>query len=1031
LDSGQRLVVDHRGGVLRVLAGPGTGKTTTLIESVVERVERRAVPIENILLLTFSSLGAGELRDRVTARLQRTISQPVARTFHSYAFGLLRQAAVLRGDPQPRLLSGSERDVTLRELLAGRLEDGADKWPADLAVAVRTRAFVDELSDLLMRAVERDVQPETLRALGRKNRRPDWVAASGVLADYLEVTSLKAPGAFDAAELIQRANHELRQNPNLLKAERKQRRRIFVDEYQDTDPAQTALLRLVATGADELILIGDPDQSIYSFRGSDHYAMSSTDQDFGTGQDFGTDRNFRASSRRGNRSIDVVPTVSLTVCRRSGSDLVDATRRLARRLSGPVQHRELSAADGLPVGSMSVALFGSSSAEASFLAATLRRAHFEDHVPWSEMAVLVRSASSAVDSLRRGLASAGVPVAQAVRGALTDEALIGQLLGLLRCVTRPDLVSAELAESLLASSIGGADPLQITRMHRYLRRLPDGPASMAELLTEPGVIGFLPPALRRSAERVRAVIAAGQQSMATGGSAEQVLWVVWQATGLSDRLERRSLAGGPDGSRADRDLESVLAIFIEAGKVSERAPGGGVDQLHEWVSQLQIADASILGVRSSSEAVAVLTAHASKGLEWDVVCLPGVQEGLWPNLRQRGSLLGADVLVDLLADRPAATSGLVAARLSEERRLFYVAATRARRSLLVTALDTEDAQPSRFLDELDPLETKRPIAAAKRRFVLPGLVAELRAVVIDEAVDATDREAAAHELARLAAAGVRGAHPDDWWGLNELSSASPIRNADAGPVPIRPSKFEAYLDCELKALMTELGAADSSDEVAASIGSLVHSVAELAPEGTTAAELMARLEPGWARLEFSAPWQSVSELVRARRMLTRLAGWLLESRTNLTFVAAEESFRVEVGDAVLSGTVDRLERDADDRLVIIDLKTGKVKPAVKDVLAHAQLAAYQFAVSEGGFDSGTKVEPGGARLVQLGTSGKTEQVQSPMNEFDDPDWVRTELARIATVLRGNTVTARVGKGCKNCPVKTSCPVHEAGRQVTK
>src|SRR5438874_305693 len=83
-----------------------------------------------------SRLAAGELRDRVTARLQRTISEPVARTFHSYAFGLVRRAAVLAGDPPPRLLSGSEQDVTLRELLAGRLADRSDDWPAELAAAV-------------------------------------------------------------------------------------------------------------------------------------------------------------------------------------------------------------------------------------------------------------------------------------------------------------------------------------------------------------------------------------------------------------------------------------------------------------------------------------------------------------------------------------------------------------------------------------------------------------------------------------------------------------------------------------------------------------------------------------------------------------------------------------------------------------------------------------------------------------------------------------------------------------------------------
>src|SRR6476646_3696155 len=274
LDAAQLQVVRHDRGVLRVLAGPGTGKTTTLVEAVAHRVIERDIPVEQHLLLTFSRPAAGQLRDRLTARLRRTISEPIARTFHSYAYGLVRRAAVLAGDVPPRLLSGSEQDVTLRELLAGRLADGTDDWPVGLSAAVQTQAFADELRDLLMRAIERDVWPDRLAELGHQHGRRDWVVAADILQEYFDVTSLQAPGAFDAAELIQRASWELRENPELLQAERAKRRRIFVDEYQDTDPAQVELLKLVAASADELVLIGDPDQAIYAFRGAEQSALA-------------------------------------------------------------------------------------------------------------------------------------------------------------------------------------------------------------------------------------------------------------------------------------------------------------------------------------------------------------------------------------------------------------------------------------------------------------------------------------------------------------------------------------------------------------------------------------------------------------------------------------------------------------------------------------------------------------------------------------------------------------------------------------
>ena len=229
LDEAQRRVVEHDGGPLLVLAGPGTGKTTTLVEAAVARVQR-GVPVEHILMLTFSRRAAGELRDRVTARLDRTVREPVARTLHSYAFGVLRMAAVADGLPAPRLLSGPEQDVILRQLVAG---NPPDRWPAALQPALPTRAFAGELRDLLMRAVERGLDGPALAALGRARGRADWVAAGEFLAEYQDVTALGNPGGYDPAELIRSALSVLEDNPELLAAER-QTSGDFVAECRPT-----------------------------------------------------------------------------------------------------------------------------------------------------------------------------------------------------------------------------------------------------------------------------------------------------------------------------------------------------------------------------------------------------------------------------------------------------------------------------------------------------------------------------------------------------------------------------------------------------------------------------------------------------------------------------------------------------------------------------------------------------------------------------------------------------------------------------
>ncbi len=191
LDAAQRAVVDHTEGPLLVLAGPGTGKTTTLVESVAARVERGSDPAR-ILVLTFSRKAAVELRDRMAARLGAARG-PQATTFHSYCYALVRahQDADLFADPL-RLLSGPEQDVTVRELLAGQLDLEKEglahvRWPDELRACLTTRGFADEVRAVLARSRELGLGPDALAAFARRTGRPDWSAAAQFLAEYLDI----------------------------------------------------------------------------------------------------------------------------------------------------------------------------------------------------------------------------------------------------------------------------------------------------------------------------------------------------------------------------------------------------------------------------------------------------------------------------------------------------------------------------------------------------------------------------------------------------------------------------------------------------------------------------------------------------------------------------------------------------------------------------------------------------------------------------------------------------------------------------
>jgi superfamily I DNA/RNA helicase/RecB family exonuclease len=1003
LDDAQRRVVEHGRGPLLVLAGPGTGKTTTLVEAAVARVQA-GVPVEQILMLTFSRRAAGELRDRVTARLDRTLREPIARTLHSYAFGVLRMAAVTNLLPVPRLLSGPEQDVIMRQLVAG---NPAERWPAALRPALQTRAFAAELRDLLMRAVERGLDGPALGALGRARRRVDWIAAGEFLGEYQNVTALGNPGGYDPAELIRSALSVLEDDAALLATERSARRHIFVDEYQDTDPAQAELLALLAEGAEELILVGDPDQSIYAFRGADESAIRDVDARFGD-----------------------VPVVALTTSRRAGPTLLAASRRIAERLPGRAEQRRLVAAEGLPAGGAEVAIFRSPSQEAAYVAGVLRRAHL-DGLAWSRMAVLVRSTSTMLGTLRRAMITAGVPVA--VRGAdlpLAEQPAVAMLLDVMRCVLDPPALTEDVAERLLLGPIGAGDTVYLRRLRRALRQLaePMGQATLlAPALLDPKGAAVLPEHVRRPVARLAAVLDAGRLAVADG-SPEEVLWAVWDVSGLARRWELASRQGGAAGAAADRDLDAIVALFDAAARFTDRLPAAGTAAFAEHLAAQQISGDRLVPGSAEIEAVTILTAHASKGLEWDLVCVANVQEGSWPDLRRRGSLLGSELLVDMLAGRDGAGVSVVAPQLAEERRLFYVAVTRARQRVVVTAVAGDEERPSRFLDELDPIDGQRELCPPQRGVHLAGLVAELRAVVCDPQADADERQHAAAALATLAAARVPGADPGRWWGLAGLSDDGPVADP-ARPVAVSPSRIESFLRCELRALLTDLGARDG-DQISASLGRLVHELAAAAPLGTDLAEYERLLDEHWATLDFGAPWFARNERARASKILARLVDWLRLSRGELELVGTEQGFEVEIDDAVIRGRVDRLERDHDGRLVVVDLKTGKSKPKPDELLKHPQLAAYQLAIEHGAFESGDRA--GGAQLVQLAAGGEKTSVQGqgPLAESEDPDWIAEQVRYVAARLRGSEFTATIGADCRNCDVVASCPLQTEGRQVT-
>jgi superfamily I DNA/RNA helicase/RecB family exonuclease len=1015
LDPQQQRVVEHRSGPLLVLGGPGTGKTTVLVELVAARV-RAGLDPGHVLLLASSPRSAAALRDRLAQRIGGVLREPPARTPHSYAFGLLRRQAVRAGLPTPRLLSGAEQQLVITDLLAG----DPTRWPVEVRPALRTRAFANQLRDLLLRAVERGVDPADLAELGRRYDRPLWVAAAAFAHEYAGVTALAHPGAYDPAELVRAAVDLLREQAAVLAAEQSLRRLVVVDEYSEADPALVDLLRLLAGGGRDLVVSGDPDTSVFGFRGAEPALLARFPTDFP-----------RADG-------SAAPGVLLTVNHRLGPQLLDVAARVSARLGGAGPQRRMSSA--VPAGNggpgTAVRVLASSMDEVTQVAAHLRRRHLLAGVPWSQMAVLVRAAGD-LAPMRRGLARHGVPVAQrAEEVALAQQAPVRALLDLLAVLVGRDAPTPERVDDLLCGPYGGLDPVRLAAVRRSLleeeRRA--GGTRRADELVVAAVLGdgAVPPRAR-AVLGLRAVLAAGR-SAAGVGSVEDVLWALWEAAGVAPGWREAALAGGEDGTAADRDLDAVLALFDAAGQFTDRLPGAGPAAFLDHVRAQQVPAAAGSAPGRDPQAVTVLTVHAAKDREWDTVAVCRVLEESWPDLRRRDTLLGIVDLLELRSTgRVAGPAEQVSALLAAERRLFYVAVTRARRDLLVTAVDDGEVRPSRLLEDLCPADRPEPsVGLPDRVLSLPRLVGELRAAVCDPAASEADRAEAARLLAVLARERVPGAHPDQWYGLPAVSDPRPLSERGQ-PLTLSPSQVEKYLRCPLRWMLQRAGG-DTGGAVRAAIGSLVHDLAfEAAAQSLSAEEVWASYERRWADLDTGQGWLARRERRRVDAMVQRLLGWLADETRDL--VGAEVDMRVQVGDVVVAGRVDRLERGPDGSLVVVDFKTGASTPTRAEVAEHPQLGVYQWALGAGGAEPvvGPDVVPGGGRLVHLGLrrgERAKEQDQPALGQADDPQWPRALVEQVRAGASRPAFAALVGSWCGGCPVRTSCPAQPEGGRVT-
>ena len=980
LDPGQRAVVDLPDGVsAAVLGAPGSGKTTTIIELVADRVDARGWSPDALLVLASSRAAATRLRDRLAVRIGVPSNGPLARTVSSFAFELVGAAARAAGTEAPRLVTAAEQDADIAAILEGHLEGGGPAWPEMLDASVRRlRGFRTELRELMARATEYDVSPSRLRELGRTTGRAAWVAAADFIQEYLDIVASSRTHQLDPAELARFAVVAVRDGRPDDRVSRL--RLVVVDDLQEATESTLALLRALSARGVTVIAFGDPDVAANAFRGGEPDALG------------------RLSSVLGDPELRqlVLPSVyrqsgplrALTsaVTARIGAAAA-GTQRAAVAVATPPTSPERPPSPPSPP-PLSRIEATSPAREWAAVARVLREEHLKRGVPWSQLAVIVRNGGLA-PGVSRALALAEVPTRTASGGvALRDEMAARALLSLVEVGVGRSELTGERAAELLMSPYGGLDALSLRRLRLALRaeelagggvRVSD--VLLVEALDAPGRFATIDSRPARQAERLAETLAELRSST---GSIEDLLWLAWDRSRLAKPWHDQALGSGPVAAEANRNLDAVVALFTAAKRFAERRPDAPASEFLAEVLDAEVPE-DVLAPGRSDDVVLVTTPSGAVGMEFRTVVVAAVQDGIWPNLRARGSLLEPQNLLRALQAGETTTLDDRKLVLDDELRMFALAVSRASDRVILAAVANDDEQSSVFFSLLPP-GTPVLDSASRPPLSLRGFTGSLRRTLADPHSKRSDAAAAAGSLAELARLGLPGADPDDWHGLEPISSSGPLYEGDS--IPVSPSRMERLEESPLDWFLETIAGGDSG--VVAGVGTILHWAMETTDDPVVE-RLWSAVESRWNELVFESPWLAERQRQLARGFTEALADYLADfHREGMTLVAAEGRFRLEYGEVVgaglrddgsvtpaivVKGSIDRIERDVDGRVVIVDLKSGRPITSPAEIAAHPQLGSYQLAYAEGKFDEqleGIEHLPGGAKLlfVREGKDGK-------------------------------------------------------------
>ena len=657
---------------LRVAAGAGTGKTTTIVLRL-EALIAGGIEPEAALGITFTNKAAGELADRLRATfpdLTANGREVQVSTYHGFAYLLLQEFGALVGVERDTQVIGPAHQRQL-------LEDGLGSVAYRHLDLTYPRGIVDKALTLAGGVGDNLLDVDQVRAAAPRDADDVWETRLELLSVVDAYTKAKQRlGVVDYADLVGRAHRLVTEHPAIARRIRDRYRIVLLDEYQDTDPAQRELLRTIFDDGFPITAVGDSDQTIYEWRGASRL-------------------NFDAFVRHfPNIDGTEAETLPLTLNRRSDRVVLDFANLIRQQLHGHGPFEPLRPGPAADNGAIETGWLGTRDEEASWIASRVDDAH-DGGTPWNEIAVLVRK-NRDIGPIRDALLAAGIPTEVASIGGLLDVPEVAELLAWLRILNDPN-DSISLSKILLGSTyrLGLGDLAPLAAWIRGSHHHTDAEPTLMDAIEG---IEQISGSSQRAKQRLEA-FRDRYRRLLTEAQHASVEDVCRSTLASMDAWTEIDAMDDQSALSARLNLYRFLDLAESWRPVTGRATLGSFLRYLVLLSDENAPRELDTVAVTRGPAVSLLTIHRAKGLEWNIVVIPSVVEGGFPSGPRSYAnpvdkaeylpyslRLDAETLPDLAgtSTQNERNAILRAYHEAEEWRIAYVAVTRARRRLIIT-----------------------------------------------------------------------------------------------------------------------------------------------------------------------------------------------------------------------------------------------------------------------------------------------------------------------------------------------------------